>query len=42
MSGIQDSLSQILEKREVILGLKEVANARLAFCSEQEQRRSRL
>jgi hypothetical protein len=37
MSGIQDSLGEILEKREVIVGLKEVVNIRLAFCGDQER-----
>ena len=37
MSDIRNRLNEILEKPEVVLGLKQVANIRLAFCSEEEQ-----
>jgi hypothetical protein len=37
MSDIRDRLNEVLEKREVVFALKEVANIRLAFCSEEEQ-----
>jgi hypothetical protein len=35
-SDVYATLNAILEKREVLLGLKEAVNERLAYCSEQE------
>lgn len=37
MSDIRDTLNEILEKPEVVLGLKEIVNIRLAFCGDEEQ-----
>ena len=37
MTDIQDRFDEIFERREVVLGLKEVANILIAFCSEKEQ-----
>jgi hypothetical protein len=37
MSDGGQTLAEILEKQEVLLGLKEAINTKLAFCSEEEQ-----
>jgi hypothetical protein len=39
MSDIPAALDAILEKREVLLGLKEAVNVRLAYCTEEERSR---
>ena len=37
MPDIQETLDTILDKPEVLRGLKELVNARLSYCTERKQ-----